>query len=102
MHQIKIHSTIPDQAFPGQKVPITITATDYKNKPLSKVNIAAYAVNKQFENRLQTPNILIPDAYRDLLEIKMQESIDNVNISYSSPISNYTINKKHCALYKSP
>ncbi|GBL34919.1 hypothetical protein EMGBS15_05140 [Filimonas sp.] len=30
-HQIKISSTIPAQAFPGQKLPVTITATDYKN-----------------------------------------------------------------------
>ena len=99
VHQIKLTSTIPAQAYPGQKLPITITATDYKNKPLSNVNIAAFAANKQFEERLTTPQILIPDQYKDLIDIHEQGSIDNISLSTPSLFRNYIISKKHLAMY---
>jgi hypothetical protein len=100
VHQIKLTSTIPAQAYPGQKLPITITATDYKNKPLSNVNIAAFAANKQFEERLTTPQILIPDQYKDLIDIHEQGSIDNISLSIPTLLRSYIINKRHLATYQ--
>ncbi len=98
-HQIKLSSTMPPQAFPGQKLPVTITATDYKGKPLRKVNIAAYAANKQFEDRLRTPQILVPEKFKDLVDIKEQGSIDNISLSPASVSRNYIITTKHLATY---
>jgi hypothetical protein len=40
----------PDVIYPGQKVPVTILVKDYKGNPRKKVNLAAYAVNGQFQN----------------------------------------------------
>jgi len=100
VHQIKLTSTIPPQAYPGQKLPITITATDYKSNPLSKVNIAAFAANKQFEERLTTPQILIPEQYKDLIDIHEQGSIDNISLSIPTLLRSYIINKRHLATYQ--
>lgn len=98
-HQIKLKSSLPEQAFPGQRIPVTITATDYKDKPLKKINIAAYAVNKQFEDKLTTPQIVIPDKYKDLVEIKPEPSIDNISLVQASLSQNYLLKNHHFAKY---
>lgn len=98
-HQIKIKSSLPEQAFPGQRVPVTITATDYKDKPLRKINIAAYAMNKQFEDKLTTPQIVIPDKYKDLVEIKPETSIDNISLTPSNLNQSYLLKNQHFTKY---
>lgn len=51
--KVKIHQT--KAIFPGEKVNVKISVTDYKNQPLKKVNLTAYAVNMEF------PNIPVPE-----------------------------------------
>ncbi|HOZ51096.1 MAG TPA: carboxypeptidase regulatory-like domain-containing protein [Chitinophagaceae bacterium] len=99
IHKIKLQSSMPAQAFPGQKLPIEITATDYKNKPLRKINIAAYAVNKQFEERLVAPQINVPYAFKDLVEIKQETSNDHIVLEQPALTQNYILTTKHLAKY---
>ncbi|MGB0429651.1 MAG: beta-sandwich domain-containing protein [Bacteroidia bacterium] len=44
--KIKVHQ--PKAIFPGEKVDVKISVSDYKNKPLKKVNLTAFAVNMEF------------------------------------------------------
>ncbi len=46
----------PDIIYPGQKVPIRVHVTDYKNKDVKKVNLAAYAINSQI-GEIRTPEL---------------------------------------------
>ncbi|HNB82294.1 MAG TPA: hypothetical protein PLP14_09370, partial [Chitinophagaceae bacterium] len=70
LHTIQLESNLPSQAWPGQLIPVEIKASDYRNRPLKKINIAAFAVNKQFAERLRTPEITIPQQYKDILDIQ--------------------------------
>jgi hypothetical protein len=92
IHKIKLRSNLPKQAFPGQKVLVNVVATDCYNKPLKKINIAAYAVNKQFEERFETPEITVPEPFKDLVTIQEEASADQVmlylpNVQIQSPLT---------------
>jgi|GEM_PF-5088583 len=39
----------PEVIYPGQSVAVTVHVTDYKNKNVRKVNLAAYAINAQMQ-----------------------------------------------------
>ena len=95
LHAISIQSDIPNTAFPGQTIPVTITALDYKNKPLRRINIAAYAVNKQFEDRIHTPEFTIPESYRDKLKSQQSSSLDYVSLSAIRPSNRHHLSSKH-------
>jgi len=92
LHKIKLHTNLPAQAFPGQKLLVNIKATDCYNTPLRNVNIAAFALNKQFEDRFVTPEISVPLAFRDAVSLSSENSTDqiqlNINQFYKSvPLS---------------
>lgn len=80
LHKINLKTTLPQQAFPGQKLHVTVQATDCYNKPLEKVNIAAFAVNKQFEERFVTPEIAVPESFKDKIQVNPEASIDQVSL----------------------
>lgn len=46
--ELKVEINQPKAIFPGEKVDVSIRVTDYKNKPLGRVNLTAYAVNMEF------------------------------------------------------
>ncbi|MBK7764331.1 MAG: carboxypeptidase regulatory-like domain-containing protein [Bacteroidetes bacterium] len=95
LHKIFLSSDLPTQAFPGARMPVTIKATDYRNKALKKINIAAFAVNKQFEDRLKTPVITIPEKYRDLISIKQPDLLDNAYLTIPNLGHTYHIKSIH-------
>ena len=81
IHKINLKTNLPKQAFPGQKLVVNVVATDCYNKPLEKINIAAYAVNKQFEERFVTPQIEVPELFKDLVTIQPETSADQINLN---------------------
>lgn len=91
LHKIKLKTSIPPQAFPGQKLQVSIQATDCYDKPLEKINIAAFAVNKQFEERFVTPQITVPEMYKDLVSLSPIHSNDQVSLTDHSLRNSYLV-----------
>jgi hypothetical protein len=81
LHKIKLQTNLPRQAFPGQRLLVNVQATDCYNKPLEKINIAAFAVNSQFEERFVTPEIAVPESFKDLVQINQETSLDKLLLS---------------------
>ncbi len=96
---IQVNSDLPEHAFPGEEIPIRITTTDYKNKPLSNINIAAYALNKMFEDAIEIPQIDIPEQYKNQIDIQPVKSTGTCTFSMPKISNKYTIRKKHIAQY---
>ncbi len=46
----------PETVFPGAKVPITVSVTDYKNDAMKDVNLTAWSVNVKFGD-IPSPNL---------------------------------------------
>jgi len=95
IHKIKLQTTLPKQAFPGQKLLVNVLATDCYNKPLEKINIAAYAVNKQFEERFVTPEIAVPELFKDLVVIKHEASVDQIRLNENHFQSQHSLTTKN-------
>jgi hypothetical protein len=98
--KVNISSTIPADAFPGQTIPIEFTATDWHGKPIPNFNIASYAVNSMFQERLSEPFIDVPDSF------KRSMHTENISGNYSYlqyyPISvnaQHFISKAHVVRY---
>ncbi len=96
---IQINTDIKQNAFPGENIVVTINAKDYKNTPLSKVNITALAVNKMFENDIETPRIDVPFQYRNLVSIETEKTIDNARFEGFDIQDTYFLNTKHISKY---
>ncbi|MCU0329143.1 MAG: hypothetical protein MUE53_09145, partial [Chitinophagales bacterium] len=62
--EITLKTNLPERAFPGQTLPLEISATDWYGKPIENFNITSFAVNNQFKNRLSAPYIHVPSQYR--------------------------------------
>lgn len=54
--KLNININQPDIVFPGSKVPVEVTVTDYKNRGVEGANITAYSVNDLFPES-PTPNL---------------------------------------------
>jgi hypothetical protein len=99
LHKIKLHTTLPAQAFPGQKLTVNVQATDCYDKPLDKINIAAYAVNKQFDERYVRPIISVPEEYKDLVDINQEPTTEQVNLAINSFQLQSYLNAKNFARF---
>lgn len=99
LHKIKLQTNLPKQAFPGQKLLVNVMATDCYNKPLEKINIAAYAVNKQFEERFVTPEIAVPETFKDLVSIQQEVSADQIALNINTFQRQYNLTTKDFARF---
>lgn len=52
---VTVKISTPTEVYPGQKVPVDITVTDVKGKPVNRINLTAWAVSKE------VPGIVEPD-----------------------------------------
>lgn len=96
---IQLNTDIKQTAFPGENIVVTINARDYKNTPLSKINIAALAVNAMFENDIETPRIDVPFQYRNLVSIETEKTVDNARFDGLDIKETYFLNTKHISKY---
>lgn len=99
VHRIRLQTNLPEQAFPGQKLLINVRATDCYNKPLEKINIAAYAVNKQFEERFVTPEITVPESFKDRVQVRQETSIDQIVLNENNFQRVYYLNAGNFARF---
>ncbi len=74
--RVNIFSNIPTDAFPGQTIPIEITATDWYGKPVKNFNIATYGVNSMFGDAISEPFVDIPDS------LKLATRSENISGTY--------------------
>ncbi len=86
---------IASTALPGDSLAIELKVLDYKNQPVSKVNIAAYAINTAFAENIQTPYIHVPANYQNKIEINPIVSRDIVYLKSDVNSGNYQLNNDH-------
>lgn len=95
--KIKQEETI----YPGQEVPVEITVTDYKNRPVRKVNLTAYSVNMEFENIQQPQMPYYGKLYGNTLSVKAITATQWFNYSPRSyPLSHPAYSRLQ--LYRQP
>ena len=75
-NKLHFENTIPRQALPGDSLTVEITAKDFHNKPRKNINIAAYAINKAFEEEIQIPYIEVPAKYQNKVDINPVKQYD--------------------------
>jgi protocatechuate 3,4-dioxygenase beta subunit len=90
---------IAGSALPGDSLAIEITARDYKNKPRKNVNIAAYAVNAAFADDLPTPQIDVPEQYKNKVSIGPLTGRDAVTLRADAVKSQYEIRNHHLSRF---
>ena len=86
---------IASTALPGDSLAIELKVLDYKNQPVRKVNIAAYAINTAFAENIQTPYIHVPANYQNKIEINPIVSRDIVYLKSDVNSGNYQLNNDH-------
>lgn len=68
-NRLHFEKSIPSKALPGDSMAVVIKALDFKNKPVAKVNLAAYALNAAFADQIESPYIHIPVQYQNNVEV---------------------------------
>lgn len=93
---VQIINSIPETAFPGQTIPMEITATDWYGHPIKNFNLASYAVNNQFKERISEPYIEIPANYK-LSTRNETIGANNIQLTSHNPTfqNAFLITKKH-------
>ena len=86
---------IAGSALPGDSMAVELKALDYKNQPVKKVNIAAYAVNAAFANDIQIPYVEVPATYQNKIEINPIVSRDAVYIKSEANAGNVQLKNDH-------
>ncbi|MCX6258102.1 MAG: hypothetical protein NTW49_09455 [Bacteroidia bacterium] len=89
----------PEIIYPGQKVPVTVKVTDYKNQVLKNVNLAAYAVNAQFGDLVPPQLPYFGTASSGILKT-FNAFLNPVYIQTEKPVSAFYYKLLH--LYESP
>ncbi|MCC7030450.1 MAG: carboxypeptidase regulatory-like domain-containing protein [Chitinophagaceae bacterium] len=90
---------IAGSALPGDSLAIEITALDFKNKPRKNVNITAYAVNAAFADDIITPQIEVPEKYKNKVSIEALSSRDAVTLRADLVNSQYEIRNHHLSRF---
>jgi protocatechuate 3,4-dioxygenase beta subunit len=90
---------IAGTALPGDSMAIELRALDYKNRPVRKVNIAAYSVNAAFENSLQIPYVEVPKQYQNRIEINPIASRDVAYLKSDVNSGTYHLSNAHLARF---
>lgn len=90
---------IAGTALPGDSMAIELRALDYKNRPVRKVNIAAYSVNAAFENSLQIPYVEVPKQYQNRIEINPIVSRDAAYLKSDVNSGTYHLSNAHLARF---
>lgn len=49
-NKLNVSVSQPEYIYPGQKVPVTVRVTDYKNRPVEDADILAYGLTTKFPN----------------------------------------------------
>ncbi len=86
---------IPASALPGDSIAIELVARDFKNQPRKKVNIAAYSLNAAFVDKIETPQIDVPEPYRNQVKAEPVSSRDQVYLSAENVKTNALIKNHH-------
>lgn len=60
--ELHIKTNLPKEIYPGDKVPLEITVTDYKKQAKENINITSYAISSMFKDAIGDPNIVSPIA----------------------------------------
>lgn len=92
-------TNIPKQALPGDSLAIDVVVKDYKNRPKRKINVAAYAQNKAFEQDLMVPVIDLPDQYRNQVTDKPLADRGTLFISAAAHGGTSTLKPHHFVRY---
>lgn len=101
---IKIQNSLPEKAFPGQTIPIELTATDWYGNPVPNFNMTSYAVNGQFKENLSEPFVVIPENLKMATYTEhFMGTYSNISFSYLNLRKTIPIQKVHITrfdLYK--
>lgn len=98
--KVNIYTTIPDKAFPGQTLPLEFQVTDWYGKPIPNFNLASYAVNNQFKDKISEPYIDIPAKYKLAMHIEtLSGTYNNLQFSDLRFENSYTISPRHIPLF---
>ncbi len=98
--QLYITSTLPDEAFPGQSIPIELLVKDYKGNPVKDINLAYYAVNNQFGNAISEPYIDVPATYSVASTTVKQPNINyNIYAQILNQTASYNLTTAHILRY---
>lgn len=102
--KVNIHTTIPEKAFPGQTLPVEFQVTDWYGKPVSNFNLASYAVNNQFKDKISEPYIDIPSKYKLAMNTEtLSGTYSNIQFQDYKFENTYQISPRHISsfnLYK--
>lgn len=98
--KVNIHTTIPDNAYPGQTLPVEFQVTDWYGKPIPNFNLASYAVNNQFKDKISEPYIDIPAKYKLALHTEtLSGTYSNLQFSDLRFENSYSISPRHIPLF---
>jgi alpha-2-macroglobulin len=95
-HLLQIKIDNKDRVMPGEKDNITITVNNYKDKPVSNVNLTAVSYNKQFSKDVQIPILPNLQVYKTKRPFVYKNySIDEleINKNYNAGVYANWINK---------
>lgn len=92
---LHVDKTIPAQAFPGDSVAVELKVMDYKSRPMKKINVAAYALNRAFEENIQTPVIQVPEEYENRIRINPLASKGYATFNIPTLNANYELKNDH-------
>ena len=63
-NNLKVDIKAKETIYPGEKDSITITTTDFHNKPIANVNLAAVSYNSKFGNDIKMPKMPFIATYK--------------------------------------
>lgn len=69
--QLNVKINQPTTVFPGQDVAVDITVTDYKNRPVKKTNLTAYALNMEMDGVAPPQMPYYGKSYGSKLRVKL-------------------------------
>jgi Bacterial Alpha-2-macroglobulin MG10 domain/Alpha-2-macroglobulin family len=95
MQQLNIITDLPETAFPGQKLFVNLAVSDYKGLPLAGINIASYAQNAQFAQRLIQPTITVPMQYQNKATVQNVPFIAALTLYANSINQSNALMQKH-------
>lgn len=90
---------IANTALPGDSLAVELRALDHKNKPVKKVNIAAYSINAAFANDIQIPYINVPLQYQNKIEINPIVSRDAAYLKSDVNTGTFHLNNTHLSRF---
>lgn len=78
----------PDNIYPGKETTVTVTARDYRNKPLRGIHIFSYGLNAAFDN-IYNPQLPLPPSVRPVktavnsFQVARPQSAGSLRLDYN-------------------